>query len=75
MLASLNHSNIATIHSLEESNGICFIVMELLPGETLDDRIDRGAVPLREALTILSQTAMSATSTVPQRLTTGIKTS
>jgi serine/threonine protein kinase len=57
MLASLNHSNMATIHSFEEFDGIRFIVMELLPGETLADRIDRGALSLQEALPILRQTA------------------
>jgi serine/threonine protein kinase len=35
MLASLNHPNIATIHGLEESNGMHYLVMELVPGETL----------------------------------------
>jgi eukaryotic-like serine/threonine-protein kinase len=39
LLASLNHPNIATIHGLEEANGAHFLVMELVPGETLGDVI------------------------------------
>jgi eukaryotic-like serine/threonine-protein kinase len=58
MLASLNHSNIATIHGLEHSNGTHFLIMELVTGETLADRIKReGAVPLEEALKIAVQIA------------------
>src|ERR1700676_2377383 len=46
LLASLNHPNIATIHGLEESNVTHYLVMELVPGETLQDRVKReGAVP------------------------------
>ena len=41
VLASLNHSNIAAIHELEEINKRHFLVMELVPGETLADRIAR----------------------------------
>ena len=41
VLASLNHSNIAAIHGLEEINKRHFLVMELVPGETLADRIAR----------------------------------
>src|SRR6202051_1088225 len=50
MLASLNHPNIATIHGLEQSNGTSYLVMELVSGETLQERVKRdGAVPLDEA--------------------------
>jgi serine/threonine protein kinase len=56
MLASLNHPNIATIHGLEEASGAHFLVMELVPGETLQERVRRdGAVPLDEALDIAKQ--------------------
>jgi serine/threonine protein kinase len=55
VLASLNHPNVASIHGLEESGGRNFLVMELVPGETLADRIARGAVPLEEALEITTQ--------------------
>src|SRR5215510_12237341 len=50
LLASMNHSGIATIHGLEEHQGTRFLVMELVEGETLADRLQRGPVPLEEAL-------------------------
>src|SRR5262245_5919691 len=53
LLASLNHPNIATIHGLDEANACHFLVMELVLGEDLHERIRReGALPLNEALTI-----------------------
>src|SRR6266550_2639348 len=55
VLASLNHSNIAAIHGLEESGGRRFLVMELVPGETLAERIKRGAIPVEEALVIATE--------------------
>ena len=58
LLASLNHPNIATIYGLEDSNGTSYLVMELVPGETLAERIKReGAVPVEESLTIAKQIA------------------
>src|ERR1700732_4095117 len=58
MLASLNHPNIATIHGLEQSNGTSYLVMELVSGETLAERVKReGAVPIEEALAICKQIA------------------
>jgi eukaryotic-like serine/threonine-protein kinase len=58
LFAALNHSNIATIYGLEDSNGTSYLVMELVPGETLADRIKReGAVPVEESLTIAKQIA------------------
>src|SRR5713101_3342264 len=56
-LASLNHPNIAHIHGLEESNGVRALVMELVEGEDLSQRIARGAIPLAEALPIAKQIA------------------
>jgi eukaryotic-like serine/threonine-protein kinase len=50
VLASLNHPNIATIYGVEESGGRKFLVMELVAGETLAERIMRGPIPLNEAL-------------------------
>ena len=50
VLASLNHPNIAAIYGLEQSGGRKFLVMELVPGETLAEKIRRGPVPLEEAL-------------------------
>jgi Tol biopolymer transport system component len=58
MLAALNHPNIATIYGMEQSGGTSSLVMELVPGETLQERIKRdGSVPLEEALTIVKQIA------------------
>src|ERR1700686_3449761 len=58
LLASLNHPNIATIHGLEDSNGTSYLVMELVPGENLAERVRRdGAVPVEEALIIAKQIA------------------
>src|ERR1700719_3180484 len=42
MLASLNHPNIAAIYGLEESDGTNYLVMELVPGETLAERVGAG---------------------------------
>ena len=52
LLASLNHPNIAAIHGLEESGGRRFLVMELVGGETLAERIARGPIPVDESLAI-----------------------
>src|SRR5579863_2932152 len=58
MLAALNHPNIATIHGLEQSSGTSYLVMELVSGETLQERVKRdGAVPVEEALAIAKQIA------------------
>src|SRR5579863_7868311 len=58
MLASLNHPNIATIYGFEHSNGNHFLIMELVPGETLAERIKReGSVPVEDALKIAVQIA------------------
>jgi eukaryotic-like serine/threonine-protein kinase len=58
MLAALNHPNIATIHGLEQSGGTSYLVMELVSGETLADRVKRDAkIPVEEALTIAKQIA------------------
>ncbi len=55
VLASLNNPNIAMIHSVEESSGRKFLVMELVPGETLAERIKRGAIPVPKAMGIATQ--------------------
>jgi len=57
LLASLNHPNIATIYGVEESGGRKFLVMELVPGETLAYRLKLGPVPVDEALSIARQIA------------------
>ena len=58
ILASLSHPGIATLHGLEESgDGVPVLVMELVRGETLADRLHRGPLPLKEALAISQQIA------------------
>jgi eukaryotic-like serine/threonine-protein kinase len=52
VLASLNHPNIAAIYDLQEARGTRFLVLELVEGETLAERLRRGAIPLDEALDI-----------------------
>jgi serine/threonine protein kinase len=54
-LASLNHPHIAAIYGIEESDGIRALVMELVEGEDLAQRIARGAIPLAEVLPIAKQ--------------------
>ena len=56
-LASLNHPNIAAIYGLEESGGMTALVMELVEGDDLSQRIARGRDPLDEALPIAKQIA------------------
>jgi eukaryotic-like serine/threonine-protein kinase len=58
-LASLNHPNIAIIHGLERADGIRALVMELVEGPTLADRIAQGPIPLGEALPIARQIAVA----------------
>jgi serine/threonine-protein kinase len=56
-LASLNHPNIAAIYGLEDSGGITALVMELVEGADLSQRLTRGAIPVGEALSIAKQIA------------------
>jgi len=55
VLASLNHPNIAQIYGLEKTGGTSCIVMELVEGETLAERLKRGSIPLGEAAQIARQ--------------------
>ena len=57
VLASLNHPHIAQIHGLEDAEGVKALVMELVEGPTLADRIAQGAIPVDEALPIAKQIA------------------
>ncbi|HYN43935.1 MAG TPA: protein kinase [Thermoanaerobaculia bacterium] len=57
VLAQLQHPNIASIYGLEESNGVRALVMELVEGEDLAERLKRGPFPLDEALAIARQIA------------------
>lgn len=49
LLAALSHPNIAAIFGLEEHEGSRFLVLELVEGETLADRIERGPIPVEQA--------------------------
>ena len=57
LLAALNHPHIASIYGIEEANGQRFLVLELVEGETLAARIDRGPLPVDEALVIAREIA------------------
>ena len=57
--AALNHPGIVTLHSLEEADGVTALVLELIEGPTLAERIERGPIPFAEALPIASQIAES----------------
>jgi len=57
ILASLNHSNIAAIHDVQEAAGTHFLVLELVEGETLARRLSRGRLPVDEALEVCRQVA------------------
>jgi len=57
VLASLNHPNIAAIYGLEEDDGVRALVLELVEGPTLADRVAQGAIPVGEALPIAKQIA------------------
>ena len=59
VLASLNHPNIAQIHGLEEAGGTRALVLELVEGPTLDDRLEQGPIPLDEVLSIARQIALA----------------
>src|SRR5919198_2076896 len=57
VLASLNHPHIGAIYGLEEANGSQFLVLELVEGGTLADRLKSGPLPVDEALTVARQIA------------------
>jgi serine/threonine protein kinase len=57
LLASLNHANIATIHGVDQLGDVCFLVLELVKGDSLAQRVDEGPLPMREALNICRQIA------------------
>jgi serine/threonine protein kinase len=57
LLASPNHPHIAAIYGLEEANGQRFLVLELVEGETLAERVARGSLPVEEALEVCRQVA------------------
>ena len=57
LLAQLNHPNIAAIYGFEEADDVRFLAMELVPGETLQERVAKGPVPVEEALEVCRQIA------------------
>ena len=57
LLASLNHPNIAAIYGFEQADDVRFLAMELVPGETLQERVAKGPLPVEEALEICRQIA------------------
>ncbi|HEX6883717.1 MAG TPA: protein kinase [Planctomycetota bacterium] len=56
-IAALNHSNVAQIYGVDQVGDTCFLVLELVPGETLEQRLARGPLPLDEALEVCRQIA------------------
>ena len=57
LLASLNHPHIAAVHGFEQADSHRFLVLELVPGETLADRLGRGPIDVRQALALCRQVA------------------
>ena len=57
LLASLNHANIASIYGLEEVDGKRYLILEYVEGETLEEKLSAGAIPVDEALVIAKQIA------------------
>ena len=57
LLASLNHPNIGAIYGLEQDDSLRFLVLELIPGDTLAERLRRGPIPFAEALELAGQIA------------------
>jgi eukaryotic-like serine/threonine-protein kinase len=57
LLAALSHRNIAAIHGIEEANGVYALVLELVEGQTLAERIAQGPIPIEDALPIAVQIA------------------
>ena len=56
-LASLNHPNIAAIYGFEQAEGLHYLLMELVPGETLAERLLKGRLSVEEALSVARQMA------------------
>ena len=57
LLASLNHPHIGAIYGFEDTGNVPALVLELVEGDTLDDRVRRGPLPLSEALAVAQQIA------------------
>jgi serine/threonine-protein kinase len=63
MLAQMSHPNIGFLHDLKREGDLVYLVLELVPGETLADRLKRGALPMREALSLFRQIALALEAT------------
>ncbi len=57
LLAALNHPNVATLYGIEEAGGAVYLVMELVEGQGLDEKLAGGALPLDETLAVASKVA------------------
>ena len=57
-LASLNHPNVAGIHGVDQQGDVCFLALELVPGEDLAERLAQGPLPVEEALEVCRQIAV-----------------
>jgi Tol biopolymer transport system component len=57
VLASLNHPNIATLYAFENLDGVRFLVMEVIEGQTLGERLGEAPLPVRDALDFFRQVA------------------
>ena len=57
-LASLNHTHIAGIHGIDQVDDTCFLAMELVPGEDLAAKLERGPIPVEEGLDVCCQIAV-----------------
>jgi Tol biopolymer transport system component len=68
VLASLSHSNIAIIHGLEQMGNVHALVMELVPGDDLSQRLARGSIPIDDALRIAKQVAEALEAAHEQRI-------
>jgi serine/threonine protein kinase len=68
LLAALNHPNIAAIYELEEVDGVCALILELVEGPTLAEQITRGPIPLDQALVIAKQIAQGLEAAHDQRI-------
>ncbi|MBI3844036.1 MAG: serine/threonine protein kinase, partial [Planctomycetes bacterium] len=56
-LAALNHPNVAQIFGVDREGDVCFLVLELVPGESLEERLKRGQLPVDEAIDVCRQIA------------------
>ena len=62
LLASLNHPNVAAIYGLEEAEGARYLVLEIVEGETLAQKLAAGPLPIEEALAVCAQIAAGVSS-------------